>query len=143
MDYHMATATGSFKKTKIGEILFEIFFENKEEIIKIIKENKTSYKVKKIIKDSFCKTDTIKRYKDYNEVVNESVIISLHSPNKLDTTFLFDHSMKQMKNDAIDIVFKKFLEEGITKEKLKEMINDLSNDEFNKKIFIDYIEKQL
>lgn len=142
MDYYIAAATGRLKNTKIGEILFEIFFENKEEIIKIIKENKTSYKIKEIIKDSFCKIDTIKRYENYNEVMKESVIISLHSPNKLDTTFLFDHSMKQMKNDAIDIVFKKFLEEEITKEKLKEIINDLSNDEFHKKIFIDYIEKQ-
>ena len=119
MDYYITAATGCLKNTKIGGILFEIFFENKEEIIKIIKENKTSGKVKKIIKDSFCKIDTIKKYKDYNEVMKESIIISLHSPNKLDTTFLFDHSMKQMKNDAIDIVFEKFLKEGIKKEKLK------------------------
>ena len=59
-----------------------------------------------------------------------------------DTSFLFDDSMRQLKESAIDITFEIYFEEGITYEKLKKMINELSDNELDKRNFIKFIEKQ-
>ena len=59
-----------------------------------------------------------------------------------DTSFLFDDSMRQLKESAIDITFEIYFEEGITYEKLKKMINELSDNELDKRNFIEFIEKQ-
>ena len=50
--------------------------------------------------------------------------------------------MRQIKESAIDITFERYFEEGITYEKLKRMISELSDDELDKRNFIEFIEKQ-
>lgn len=59
-----------------------------------------------------------------------------------DTSFLYDDSMRGIKESAIDITFERYFKEGINYEKLKKMINELSDNELDKRNFIEFIEKQ-
>lgn len=84
-----------------------------------------------------------KFYKDLNEIFKESIRVSFYFGTEIyDTSFLFDDSMRQLKESAIDITFEIYFEEGITYEKLKKMINELSDNELDKRNFIEFIEKQ-
>lgn len=132
------------KDGKLGAIVAKHFIENKEEIIEGIKKYKTSAEIREKLKESFFDNKVSKKfYKDFNEVFKESIRISMYFQTEIyDTSFLFDDSMRQLKESAIDITFEIYFEEGITYEKLKKMINELSDNELDKRNFIKFIEKQ-
>lgn len=132
------------KDGKLGAIVAKHFIENKEEIIEGIKKYKTSAEIREKLKEGFFDNKVSKKfYKDFNEVFKESIRISMYFQTEIyDTSFLFDDSMRQLKESAIDITFEIYFEEGITYEKLKKMINELSDNELDKRNFIKFIEKQ-
>lgn len=132
------------KDGKLGAIVAKHFIENKEEIIEGIKKYKTSAEIREKLKEGFFDNKVSKKfYKDFNEIFKESMRIALYfGTEKYDTSFLWDDSMWQIKRSAIDIIFEIYFKEGITYEKLKKMINELSDNELDKRNFIKFIEKQ-
>lgn len=132
------------KDGKLGAIVAKHFIENKEEIIKGIKKHKKSEEIREKLKEGFFDNKVSKKfYKDINEVFRESMRIAVYfGTETYDTSFLYDDSMWQIKKDAIDITFEIYFEEGITYEKLKKMFNELSDNELDKRNFIEFIEKQ-
>lgn len=132
------------KDGKLGAIVAKHFIENKKEIIEGIKKHKTSAQIRERLKEGFFDNKVSKKfYKDLNEVFKESLRIALYfGTEEYDTSFLYDDSMRGIKESAIDITFERYFEEGVTYEKLKRMINELSDNELDKRNFIKFIEKQ-
>ena len=129
---------------KLGAIVAKHFIENKKEIIEGIKKHEESAEIKERLKRGFFDSKVSKKfYKDFNEIFKESIRIAAYFQTEAyDTSFLFDDSMRQIKESAIDIIFEIYFEEGVTYEKLKKMINELSDNELDKRNFIKFIEKQ-
>ena len=132
------------KDGKLGAIVAKHFIENKKEIIEVRKKHKTSAQIRERLKEGFFDNKVSKKfYKDLNEVFKESLRIALYfGTEEYDTSFLYDDSMRGIKESAIDITFERYFEEGVTYEKLKRMINELSDNELDKRNFIKFIEKQ-
>lgn len=132
------------KDGKLGAIVAKHFIENKKEIVEGIKKHKKSAEIREKLKNGFFDNKVSKKiYKDLNEVLKDSIRISIYfETEKYDISFLYDDSMRQMKESAIDIAFERYFDEGITYEKLKRMINELSDNELDKRNFIKFIEKQ-
>ena len=132
------------KDGKLGAIVAKHFIENKKEIIERIKKHEESAEIKERLKRGFFDSKVSKKfYKDLNEVLKDSIRIAIYfGTEEYDTSFLFDDSMRGIKESAIDITFKRYFEEGVTYEKLKKMINELSDNELDKRNFIKFIEKQ-
>ena len=131
------------KDGKLGAIVAKHFIENKEVIIEGIKKHKKSAEIREKLKEGFFDNKVSKKfYKDFNEIFKESLRISLYFETETyDTSFLFDDSMRGIKESAIDITFERYFKEGIDYEKLKKMINELSDNELDKRNFIKFIEK--
>ena len=132
------------KDGKLGAIVAKHFIENKKEIIEGIKKHKTSAEIRERLKEGFFDNKVSKKfYKNLNEVLKDSIRIAMYfGTEEYDTSFLFDDSLRGIKESAIDITFKRYFDEGITYEKLKKMINELSDNELDKRNFIKFIEKQ-
>ena len=132
------------KDGKLGAIVAKHFIENKKEIIEGIKKHKTSAEIRERLKEGFFDNKVSKKfYKNLNEVLKDSIRIAMYfGTEEYDTSFLFDDSLRGIKESAIDITFKRYFDEGITYEKLKRMINELSDNELDKRNFIKFIEKQ-
>ena len=109
------------KDGKLGAIVAKHFIENKKEIIEGIKKHKTSAEIRKKLKEGFFDNKVSKKfYKDLNEVFKESLRIALYfGTEEYDTSFLYDDSMRGIKESAIDITFERYFKEGIDYEKLK------------------------
>ena len=123
---------------KLGAIVAKHFIENKKEIIEGIKKHEERLK-----RGFFDSKVSKKFYKDFNEIFKESMRIAVYFQTETyDTSFLYDDSMWQIKESAIDIIFEIYFEEGVTYKKLKKMINELSDNELDKRNFIKFIEKQ-
>jgi len=132
------------KDGKLDAIVAKHFIENKKEIIEGIKKHKTSAEIRERLKEGFFDNKVSKKfYKNLNEVLKDSIRIAMYfGTEEYDTSFLFDDSLRGIKESAIDITFKRYFDEGITYEKLKKMINELSDNELDKRNFIKFIEKQ-
>ena len=109
------------KDGKLGAIVAKHFIENKKEIIEGIKKHKTRAEIRKKLKEGFFDNKVSKKfYKDLNEVFKESLRIALYfGTEEYDTSFLYDDSMRGIKESAIDITFERYFKEGIDYEKLK------------------------
>lgn len=132
------------KDGKLGTIVAKHFIENKKVIIEGIKKHKKSAEIREELKRGFFDSKVSKKFhKDLNEVFKESLRIALYfGTEEYDTSFLYDDSMRGIKESAIDITFERYFKEGINYEKLKKMINELSDIELDKRNFIEFIEKQ-
>ena len=132
------------KDGKLDAIVAKHFIENKKEIIEGIKKHKTSAEIRERLKEGFFDNKVSKKfYKDLNEVLKDSIRIAMYfGTDEYDTSFLFDDSLRGIKESAIDITFERYFKEGITYEKLKRMFNELSDNELDKRNFIKFIEKQ-
>ena len=109
------------KDGKLDAIVAKHFIENKKEIIEGIKKHKTSAEIRERLKEGFFDNKVSKKfYKNLNEVLKDSIRIAMYfGTEEYDTSFLFDDSLRGIKESAIDITFKRYFDEGITYEKLK------------------------
>jgi hypothetical protein len=129
------------KKDYLGAVAAKIIVENKEEIARMI-ENGKKETIKEFLEDSPENTNILDEFygNDFDNVMQAIVTISkYYGMQTYRPEFLLDSSAQYIKESAINIAFNEFFSKEITVDKLKNFIKEFSDDEYDRMIFIKFV----
>lgn len=130
------------EKNYLGAVAAKIIVENKEEIAKMIENGKNSETIKEFLEDSPENTNILDEFygNDFDNVMQAIVTISkYYGMQTYRPEFLLDSSAQYIKESAINIAFNEFFSKKITVDKLKSFIKEFSDDEYDRMIFIKFV----
>ena len=134
---------GFLKKGYLGAITAKLIIENKEEIVRMTEKGKKSETIKEVLQYCPENTNIIEEFygSDFDNVMQEIVTISkYYGMETYRPEFLLDNTKQYIKESAIDIAFNEFFTEEITVDELKNFVEEFSDDEYDKMLFLEYIE---
>ena len=130
------------KEDYLGAVAAKIIVENKEEIAKMIENGKNSETMREFIENSPENTNVLEEFygNSFDNVMQAIVTISkYYGMETYRPEFLLDSSAQYIKESAINIAFNEFFTEEITAKKLKNFIKEFSDDEYDRMIFIKFV----
>lgn len=131
------------KEGYLGAIAAKLIVENKEEVVRMAEKGKSSETVKEFLQNCPENTNIIEEFygSDFDNVMQEIVTISkYYGMETYRPEFLLDNTKQYIKESAIDIAFNEFFTEEITVDELKNFVEEFSDDEYDKMLFLEYIE---
>ena len=134
---------GFLKKGYLGAITAKLIIENKEEIVRMTEKGKKSETIKEVLQYCPENINIIEEFygSDFDNVMQEIVTISkYYGTETYRPEFLLDNTKQYIKESAIDIAFNEFFTPKITVDKLKDFVEKFSDDEYDKMLFLEYIE---
>lgn len=133
------------EKNFLGAIAAKIIVENKEEIVKIAENGKNTETVKEFLQECSESTNILEEFygSNFDNVMEAIVTVSkYYRTEAYRPDFLLDNSAQYIKQSAIDIAFNEFFAKEITADKLKKFIEEFSDDEYDKMLFLEFIEEE-
>ena len=130
------------EKDYLGAVAAKIIVENKEEIAKMIENGKNSETIKEFLEDSPENTNILDEFygNSFDNVMQAIVTISkYYGMQTYRPEFLLDSSAQYIKESTINIAFNEFFSKEITVDKLKSFIKEFSDDEYDRMIFIKFV----
>lgn len=131
------------KEGYLGAIAAKLIVENKEEVVRMAEKGKSSETVKEFLQNCPENTNIIEEFygSNFDNVMQEIVTISkYYGMETYRPEFLLDNTKQYIKESAIDIAFNEFFTEKITTVELKNFVEKFSDDEYDKMLFLEYIE---
>lgn len=130
------------EKDYLGAVATKIIVENKEKIAKMIENGKNSETMREFIENSPENTNVLEEFYGncFDNVMQAIVTISkYYGMETYRPEFLLDSSAQHIKESAINIAFNEFFSKEITVDKLKSFIKEFSDDEYDRMIFIKFV----
>ena len=131
------------KEGYLGAIAAKLIVENKEEVVRMAEKGKSSETIKEFLQNCPENTNIIEEFygSNFDNVMQEIVTISkYYGMETYRPEFLLDNTKQYIKESAIDIAFNEFFTEKITTVELKNFVEKFSDDEYDKMLFLEYIE---
>ena len=131
------------KEGYLGAIAAKLIIENKEEIVRMTERGKKSETIKEVLQYCHENINIIEEFygSNFDNVMQGIVTISkYYKTETYRPEFLLNNSAQYIKQSAIDIVFNEFFTEGITTDKLKNFVEKFSDDEYDRMLFLEYME---
>lgn len=131
------------KEGYLGAITAKLIIENKEEIVRMTERGKKSETIKEVLQYCPENINIIEEFygSNFDNVMQEIVTISkYYGTETYRPEFLLDKTKQYIKESAIDIAFNEFFTEEITTDELKNFVEKFSDDEYDKMLFLEYIE---
>lgn len=131
------------KEGYLGAIAAKLIAENKEEIVRMVQKGKEMEDIKKFLQECPENTNILEEFygSNFDNVMEEIVTISkYYGTETYRAEFLLDKTKQYIKESAIDIAFNEFFTPKITVDKLKDFVEKFSDDEYDKMLFLEYME---
>lgn len=131
------------KEGYLGAIVAKLITENKEEIVRMVQKGKEMEDIKEFLQESPENTNILEEFygSNFDNVMQEIVTISkYYGTETYRPDFLLDNSAQYIKQSAIDITFNEFFTPKITIDKLKDFVEKFSDDEYDRMLFLEFIE---
>lgn len=131
------------KEGYLGAITAKLIIENKEEIVRMTERGKKSETIKEVLQYCPENINIIEEFygSNFDNVMQEIVTISkYYGTETYRPEFLLDNTKQYIKESAIDIAFNEFFTEEITTDELKNFVEKFSDDEYDKMLFLEYME---
>lgn len=133
------------KEGYLGAVAAKLITENKEEIVRMVQKGKEMEDIKEFLQESPENTNILEEFygSNFDNVMQEIVTISkYYGTETYRPDFLLDNSAQYIKQSAIDITFNEFFTPKITIDKLKDFVEKFSDDEYDKMLFLEFIEEE-
>ena len=131
------------KEGYLGAVAAKLITENKEEIVRMVQKGKEMEDIKEFLQDCPENTNVLEEFygSNFDNVMQEIVTISkYYETETYRPEFLLDNTKQYIKESAIDIAFNEFFTEEITTDELKNFVEKFSDDEYDKMLFLEFIE---
>ena len=131
------------KEGYLGAVAAKLITENKEEIVRMVQKGKEMEDIKEFLQESPENTNILEEFygSNFDNVMQEIVTISkYYGTETYRPEFLLDNTKQYIKESAIDIAFNEFFTEEITTDELKNFVEKFSDDEYDKMLFLEYME---
>ena len=131
------------KEGYLGAIAAKLIVENKEEIVRMTERGKKSETIKEVLQYCHENINIIEEFygSNFDNVMQEIVTISkYYGTETYRPEFLLNNTKQYIKESAIDIAFNDFFTEEITTDELKNFVEEFSDDEYDRMVFLEYIE---
>ena len=131
------------KEGYLGAVAAKLITENKEEIVRMVQKGKEMEDIKEFLQDCPENTNVHEEFygSNFDNVMQEIVTISkYYETETYRPEFLLDNTKQYIKESAIDIAFNEFFTEEITTDELKNFVEKFSDDEYDKMLFLEYME---
>lgn len=131
------------KEGYLGAVAAKLITENKEEIVRMVQKGKEMEDIKEFLQDCPENTNVLEEFygSNFDNVMQEIVTISkYYETETYRPEFLLDNTKQYIKESAIDIAFNEFFTEEITTDELKNFVEKFSDDEYDKMLFLEYME---
>lgn len=131
------------KEGYLGVIAAKLIAENKEEIVRMVQKGKEMEDIKKFLQECPENTNILEEFygSNFDNVMEEIVTISkYYGMETYRPEFLLDKTKQYIKESAIDIAFNEFFTEEITTDELKNFVEKFSDDEYDRMLFLEYME---
>lgn len=131
------------KEGYLGTVAAKLITENKEEIVRMVQKGKEMEDIKEFLQDCPENTNVLEEFygSNFDNVMQEIVTISkYYETETYRPEFLLDNTKQYIKESAIDIAFNEFFTEEITTDELKNFVEKFSDDEYDKMLFLEFIE---
>lgn len=131
------------KEGYLGAVAAKLITENKEEIVRMVQKGKEMEDIKEFLQDCPENTNVLEEFygSNFDNVMQEIVTISkYYETETYRPKFLLDNTKQYIKESAIDIAFNEFFTEEITTDELKNFVEKFSDDEYDKMLFLEFIE---
>lgn len=131
------------KEGYLGAVAAKLITENKEEIVRMVQKGKEMEDIKEFLQDCPENTNVLEEFygSNFDNVMQEIVTISkYYGTETYRPDFLLDNSAQYIKQSAIDITFNEFFTPKITIDKLKDFVEKFSDDEYDRLLFLEYME---
>ena len=133
------------KEGYLGAVAAKLITENKEEIVRMVQKGKEMEDIKEFLQDCPENTNALEEFygSNFDNVMQEIVTISkYYGTETYRPEFLLDNTKQYIKESAIDIAFNEFFTEEITTDELKNFVEKFSDDEYDKMLFLEFIEEE-
>ena len=133
------------KEGYLGAVAAKLITENKEEIVRMVQKGKEMEDIKEFLQDCPENTNVLEEFysSNFDNVMQEIVTISkYYGTETYRPDFLLDNSAQYIKQSAIDITFNEFFTPKITIDKLKDFVEKFSDDEYDRMLFLEYMEEE-
>lgn len=133
------------KEGYLGAVAAKLITENKEEIVRMVQKGKEMEDIKEFLQESPENTNILEEFygSNFDNVMQEIVTISkYYGTETYRPDFLLDNSAQYIKQSAIDITFNEFFTPKITIDKLKDFVEKFSDDEYDRMLFLEYMEEE-
>lgn len=133
------------KEGYLGAVAAKLITENKEEIVRMVQKGKEMEDIKEFLQDCPENTNVLEEFygSNFDNVMQEIVTISkYYETETYRPEFLLDNTKQYIKESAIDIAFNEFFTEEITTDELKNFVEKFSDDEYDKMLFLEFIEEE-
>lgn len=131
------------KEGYLGAVAAKLITENKEEIVRMVQKGKEMEDIKEFLQDCPENTNVLEEFygSNFDNVMQEIVTISkYYETETYRPEFLLDNTKQYIKESAIDIAFNEFFTEEITTDELKNFVEKFSDDEYDRMLFLEFIE---
>ena len=131
------------KEGYLGAVAAKLITENKEEIVRMVQKGKEMEDIKEFLQDCPENTNVLEEFygSNFDNVMQEIVTISkYYETETYRPEFLLDNTKQYIKESAIDIAFNEFFTEEITTDELKNFVEKFSDDEYDRMLFLEYME---
>lgn len=131
------------KEDYLGAIAAKLIIENMEEIVRMTENGKNLETIKEFLQSCPESTNILEEFygSNFDNVMQGIVTISkYYKTETYRPEFLLNNSAQYIKQSAIDIAFNEFFTEEITVDELKNFVEEFSDDEYDKMLFLEYIE---
>lgn len=131
------------KEGYLGAVAAKLIAENKEEIVRMVQKGKEMEDIKKFLQECPENINILEEFygSNFDNVMQEIVTISkYYGMETYRPEFLLDKTEQYIKESAIDIAFNEFFTEEITTDELKNFVEKFSVDEYDKMLFLEYME---
>lgn len=131
------------KEGYLGAVAAKLITENKEEIVRMVQKGKEMEDIKEFLQECPENTNVLEEFygSNFDNVMQEIVTISkYYETETYRPEFLLDNTKQYIKESTIDIAFNEFFTEEITTDELKNFVEKFSDDEYDKMLFLEYME---